>query len=325
MECLLWLTQIACSCVAFRWAGFCIEINAHAPPWRSGGHAMGNGNGEYLRANCEVEGLLKKPESISEKTASTVVSFELDLYKELAGRRLPRGSAVLDFGCGTGATVRRLLEMGCEAHGVDILEYWGRDRALCGAAFGDLPEALKARLHLADPATSTLPFADGSFELIVSNMVLEHVFDHAATFREQVRVLKPGGMAIHRFPKATGLLETHTGVPLVALNRYRWYLALWALGKWRNARQKGLSWRDTLRSSEALYRTTHYVGERKMLAMAREAGAEARFMDFLPVYEGRMGQLYRQARRVGLGWAAGPVLRWLSLNHVLVLKRPAAG
>lgn len=45
-----------------------------------------------------------------------------------------------------------------------------------------------------------LSFAAESFDLIVSNDVLEHIPDPAAAFRECSRVLKPGGSVIATFP-----------------------------------------------------------------------------------------------------------------------------
>lgn len=45
-----------------------------------------------------------------------------------------------------------------------------------------------------------LSYADASFDLIVSNDVLEHIPDPAAAFRECARVLAPGGSVIGTFP-----------------------------------------------------------------------------------------------------------------------------
>lgn len=43
-----------------------------------------------------------------------------------------------------------------------------------------------------------LPFEDASFDLVLSNAVLEHVADPAAVVRENARVLAPGGWAFHQ-------------------------------------------------------------------------------------------------------------------------------
>ena len=44
-----------------------------------------------------------------------------------------------------------------------------------------------------------LPFTDGSFDLIETRAVLEHVGNIEAAAREMARVLRPGGVAIHSF------------------------------------------------------------------------------------------------------------------------------
>ncbi|MCC2632866.1 MAG: Methyltransferase type 11 [Ramlibacter sp.] len=45
-----------------------------------------------------------------------------------------------------------------------------------------------------------LSYADASFDLIVSNDVLEHIPDPAAAFQECSRVLRPGGVVLATFP-----------------------------------------------------------------------------------------------------------------------------
>ena len=58
----------------------------------------------------------------------------------------------------------------------------------------DLDEA-----HVAD-ITMELPFADKTFDAVVSRSVLEHLTDQEGFFREAMRVLKPGGVFIHMLP-----------------------------------------------------------------------------------------------------------------------------
>src|SRR5690606_10207253 len=105
------------------------------------------------------------------------------------------------------------------------LEYWGKDADLYGAKPWDATERVVARLSV---TSDTIPFADNTFDLVVSDQVLEHVFDLPTVLSEITRILKPGALAIHRFPNPNSLVEVHTRVPLTPLNRYRWYLALWA-------------------------------------------------------------------------------------------------
>ena len=51
-----------------------------------------------------------------------------------------------------------------------------------------------------DLDVTQLPFADGSFDLILCSHVLEHVQDDDAAMKELFRVLAPGGMAILMVP-----------------------------------------------------------------------------------------------------------------------------
>lgn len=46
-----------------------------------------------------------------------------------------------------------------------------------------------------------LPFADGKFDIIICNHVLEHIKDDTKAMKELYRILKPGGMAILQIPQ----------------------------------------------------------------------------------------------------------------------------
>jgi len=78
-----------------------------------------------------------------------------------------------------------------------------------------------------------LPFPDGTFDLVTSNCVLEHVGDRRRALEEIRRVLRPGGYLAHvlptRFWKATSVLLNPLGYPLLV-----WEKA-WAL---RSARRR---------------------------------------------------------------------------------------
>lgn len=53
-----------------------------------------------------------------------------------------------------------------------------------------------------------LTFDDGSFDIFITQDVLEHVFDPERASQEIMRVLKPGGIHIFTTPKHQGLAQT---------------------------------------------------------------------------------------------------------------------
>ena len=115
----------------------------------------------------------------------------IDGHVPLDGRR------VLDLGCGVGEYVRAFADAGAAAFGCDI----ERARLAEGRARG-------AR-GLVAAAGEALPFADGSFDVVVLNEVIEHVADEVETLREAARVLAPGGRVVIFAPNRLYPFETH--------------------------------------------------------------------------------------------------------------------
>ena len=74
-----------------------------------------------------------------------------------------------------------------------------------------------------------LPYADSSFDTIVSFDVLEHVAGKPAALAEMVRVLKPGGKALVYAVSANDLLTWH------------WCLRFLTLGHWGQDNEAGHS------------------------------------------------------------------------------------
>lgn len=106
---------------------------------------------------------------------------------------------VLDVGCGRG-----LLLVGA-AKRLTTGRATGVDRWIKGAVSGNGPEAalenakredVLDRVALREGDARSLPFADGSFDLVVSNFVVHEMdtkADRERMLREIVRVLRPGG------------------------------------------------------------------------------------------------------------------------------------
>src|SRR6266852_4909675 len=96
------------------------------------------------------------------------------------------GSTVLDLGCGAGM-LALLKRKGITLAGVDLSKEWAR-----AALRNGYDETFSAEL-------SSLPFADASFDYVVSLDVLGHVMaaEKDAVLAEVKRVLHPGGVTLH--------------------------------------------------------------------------------------------------------------------------------
>ncbi len=96
---------------------------------------------------------------------------------------VPAGSRVLDAGCGEGILSVLLAKKGCTVTGVDISE----PNIVASKAYAQSQGvADKTTFQVAD--LEHLPFADHSFDYVVSSHVLEHVPDFGQGARELGRV-----------------------------------------------------------------------------------------------------------------------------------------
>ncbi len=112
---------------------------------------------------------------------------------------------MLDYGCGAGELVALMRSRGVNASGCDVF--------FDGGDFSNLMEA--ARPYISRMTDGRIPFADESFDVLVSNQVIEHVPDLDLVVRETARVLKPGGICIHLFPDRSVWFEGHASIPFL--------------------------------------------------------------------------------------------------------------
>jgi ubiquinone/menaquinone biosynthesis C-methylase UbiE len=123
-------------------------------------------------------------------------------YEQIADRlAAERPGRVLDWGCGAGQVTALL-----RARGLDVTAYDYRAE-LAGPVVRPLEHYPDVAAHLsAEPVA--LPFADRSFDAVLSCGVLEHVQDPDGSLEELKRVLAPGGtLYVYKLPNRSSYLE----------------------------------------------------------------------------------------------------------------------
>ena len=107
---------------------------------------------------------------------------------------LSAGERVLDVGAGFGRHVYECARRGARAVALDYAEAEVVEtRATIGAmhAAGEITE--NAFIGVMRGDATRLPFADNSFDVVITSEVLEHITDDTSAIAEMVRVLRPGG------------------------------------------------------------------------------------------------------------------------------------
>jgi len=100
------------------------------------------------------------------------------------------GEAVLDLGCGAGFdafVAAQLVGPAGRVVGIDL------SPEMLAIAEAELREAKSPQIEFQVAQVEVLPFPDTSFDVALSNGVLNLIPDKAAALREIFRVLRPGG------------------------------------------------------------------------------------------------------------------------------------
>ena len=121
-----------------------------------------------------------------------------DQLEAIVRGHITRDSNVLDLGCGRGG----------------VAEVVWRDVRLAAGIDPDLASLTGHRaagMPVVRGVGENLPFATGSFDVVVSVWVLEHLADPMSTFIEVARVLRPGGHFVFLTPNLRN--------PLMVMNR----------------------------------------------------------------------------------------------------------
>lgn len=132
-------------------------------------------------------------ESYDGKWAISFDERSLAYVRERAERMLPRDryGSVLEIGSGTGFFLLNLWQAGYveEAHATDISP---KMLQVCAESARRIGCDLRVRVADAE----RLPYDDGSFDLVTGHAFLHHIPDPAASLREMLRVVRPGGAVL---------------------------------------------------------------------------------------------------------------------------------
>ena len=114
--------------------------------------------------------------------AKPVHTVSSDKRREIIVSMIPSSGRILDVACGDGATLSRVAAD--EKHGVDI----NAENVRAARKLG-----IKA---VERDVEKGLPFPDGYFDIVITEVLIQHLYAPESLLREIDRVLKPGGVYI---------------------------------------------------------------------------------------------------------------------------------
>jgi arsenite methyltransferase len=129
------------------------------------------------------------PEELAGVPSSSVESFAGVANPFTLGRLAP-GERVLDLGCGAGTDSLVAAQMvGPEGSvtGIDMTP------EMLAKAKASATEMGAEQVEFVETEAERLPFADATFDVVISNGVIDLIPDKDAVFSELFRVLRPGG------------------------------------------------------------------------------------------------------------------------------------
>ena len=117
---------------------------------------------------------------------------------------------VLDVGCGRGLLLVGAAKRAPDGHATGI-DVWSKEDMAGNSEAATRRnlelEGVARRCDLVSAGAQEMPFADASFDVVVSNLCLHNIYDPATrerAVREIARVMKPGGVALISDYKLTG-------------------------------------------------------------------------------------------------------------------------
>jgi ubiquinone/menaquinone biosynthesis C-methylase UbiE len=135
----------------------------------------------------------KDPERLKIEDLASIDEFHvrgrsatIELARDLA---LDKDMQVLDVGCGLGGASRHLAkEFGCRVVGLDLSPDYCRVATALTRRLG-----LDSLVSFQQGDAVSLPFPDGSFDIVWTQHAAMNIADKSGLYRELLRVLKPKG------------------------------------------------------------------------------------------------------------------------------------
>jgi SAM-dependent methyltransferase len=161
------------------------------------------GSGGYTREALAIKGRTEDFPQADLEASQFGEFFSYFSMPEITGWF--RNKVVLDLGSGYGGkTVEYVMTLGArEVHGIEPVE----KHVYLSEQYAKARNVTNCHFKVCDQ--NIIPFADESFDAVVSHDVLEHVADPRITLQEIHRVLKPKGKLFMVFPPYHGLRSHH--------------------------------------------------------------------------------------------------------------------
>ena len=111
-----------------------------------------------------------------------------------------RDCDVLDVGIGSGHIAHYLSKVSKSVTGVNLCD----------------ERKISTGYRFVEVSGPELPFPDNSFDVVVSNQVIEHMICQKDHLTEMCRVLKPGGVLYLAMPNKYSIVEPHFNIPFLS-------------------------------------------------------------------------------------------------------------
>lgn len=165
---------------------------------------------------------------------------------------------VLDYGCGRGDLLVQLRKVVPDSIGCDISDFIYAGSPVL------LPE-LEVNESIFRVREDGTNFDSEKFDCIISNQVMEHVFDHWKILTEMDRLLAPKGQLVLCFPTEEIIVEPHLKLPFIhrikrfplALETYLSIAHFLKIGQAKRSKGTRREW--VKERSNYLYKNTNYI------------------------------------------------------------------